>query len=165
MQKNMEYKNLINLIKTINDRMGSELENISSENFSRILSREENELSELFMHKILFFIYGGFYKNFEKELFKPNFEAWKYGPVEKDYRKQRKSKKPNYEKFDLDSLKLNEEEKKYLYRTISNLLKNSPWNLVSISHDTKAWKKNYNSSKRNKILKEDIFESFKDIII
>lgn len=165
MQKNVECKNLINLIKTINDRMGIELENISFESFSRISNREENEISELFMHKILFFVYGGFYKNFKKELFCPEFEAWKYGPVEKGYRRQRKSKKPDYKKFDLNNLKLNNKEKEYLYRTISNLLKNSPWNLVSISHDTKAWKNNYDPNKRNKILKEDIFDSFNDIII
>ncbi|MDE6894503.1 MAG: DUF4065 domain-containing protein [Malacoplasma sp.] len=160
----LNYDNLIDLIISINNSMDDELENLYL--YKKSVDDQENKISELFMHKILFFIYGGFYKNFQKDLFEPNFEAWKYGPVEIDYRKEfKKNNEPNFQKFNLNKLKLNNEEKKYLKTTLSNLLKNSPWNLVSISHDTIAWKNRYSPDSNNKIFKEDIIESFKNILI
>ncbi|MDE5545491.1 MAG: DUF4065 domain-containing protein [Malacoplasma sp.] len=160
--KKLNFNNLIYLINGVNSSMDDQLENLY--HYKKVSDDQENKISELFMHKILFFIYGGFYKNFNKDLFEPNFEAWKYGPVEIDYRKEYKiNENSNFEKFDLK--KLNNDEKKYLKKTISNLLKNSPWNLVSISHDTIAWKNKYVPDKNNKILKKDIIESFKSILI
>lgn len=56
-------------------------------NWVKIDFNEESNVSELHIHKILFILYGAFYKEFNKELFNQNFQAWKYGPVEIDYRK------------------------------------------------------------------------------
>ena len=109
--KKINYGNLIYLITNINDSMDYELENLYPYKKAK-LDNQENKISELFMHKILFFIYGGFYKNFKKDLFEPNFETWKYGPVEIDYRKEfKKDENSSFKKFNLDKLKLNNEEK------------------------------------------------------
>ena len=51
-------------------------ENKITKNISN--KKEENKVSELHMHKILFIIYGDFYTKFKKELFEPNFEYTKY---------------------------------------------------------------------------------------
>ncbi|MDE5767016.1 MAG: DUF4065 domain-containing protein, partial [Malacoplasma sp.] len=122
--KKLNYDNLIYLIIDINNSMDDQLENLYPYKKTKLGSQiddQENKISELFMHKILFFIYGGFFKNFKKNLFEPNFEAWKYGPVEIDYRKEfKKNKKSSFQKFSLNKLKLNSEEKKYLKITISN---------------------------------------------
>ena len=49
-------------------------------------TEESSIVSELQMHKMLFLIYGRFYNQYNIELWQPNFEAWKYGPVEINYR-------------------------------------------------------------------------------
>ena len=70
----------VNLIDLINEENNS-LNQASTNQF------EENKISELQMHKILYLLFGEFYKKFNKTSFKnSNFEAWKLGPVEVDFR-------------------------------------------------------------------------------
>ena len=148
-------KNLIKFIKDINNEL-----NWNTQDLNLV---EENNVSELHIHKMLFIIYGAFYKKFNKELFEPNFAAWKYGPVELDYRKFAKDgKKDLINKFNF-SLQNNSEEN-YLKKLIQKLLKFSPWSLVEYTHSFEAWIKNYDENNKlgKKISKEDIFESFKD---
>lgn len=148
-------KNLIKFIKDINNEL-----NWNTQDLNLV---EENNVSELHIHKMLFIIYGAFYKKFNKELFEPNFAAWKYGPVELDYRKFAKDgKKDLINKFNF-SLQNNSEEN-YLKKLIQKLLKFSPWSLVEYTHSFEAWINNYDENNKlgKKISKEDIFESFKD---
>lgn len=148
-------KNLITFIKDINNEL-----NWNTQDLNLV---EENNVSELHIHKMLFIVYGAFYKKFNKELFEPNFAAWKYGPVELDYRKFAKDDKNDLiNKFNF-SLQNNSEEN-YLKKLIQKLLKFSPWSLVEYTHSFEAWINNYDENNKigKKISKEDIFESFKD---
>ena len=78
----MERKiNLINYINEIYHKLMNETDGM-----------EEIDISELHMHKILFILYGKFLSKFNIELFNANFLAWKYGPVEIDYRNKKLEK-------------------------------------------------------------------------
>ncbi|MDE5767033.1 MAG: SocA family protein [Malacoplasma sp.] len=107
------------------------------------LEYEKNELSELFIHKMLYFAYGYFYAKFNKELFADaNFQAWKYGPVEIDVREKFKNNKKisGIKKFNIE---INEKEEQFLKRIIKNLLNFSTWKIVDLSHFTAPWKNNF----------------------
>lgn len=143
--------NLIDLIQEKFEFLNKENIKFNDENNIN----EELKVSELQAHKILYFLYGYFWKEYEKELFKANFEAWKYGPVEVDFRKNKISK------FDI---KLNEIEKKFTEEKISQLLNYGVWFLVEQSHLTKPWIDNYSSEvncKWKKIKNKEIKDFFK----
>lgn len=120
------------------------------------LSNTKNDLSELKYHKMLFLIYKELKKQLNKEIFDCNFEAWKYGPVEIDFRKYWKNNCLQcYNKFNLS--KLNQEEYKILLDVIYkfNFLNTS--SLIELTHNDKIWKQNFISiNGRNKINKTKI---------
>ncbi len=144
--------NLINYINEINDKI------IGSDNEECLKA----SVSELMIHKILYITYGAFYKKFNKELFVPKFVAWKYGPVEIEYRKMNKENKDVKSHFEIN---VNDEEKEFLQNLISRLLWSSPWFLVELTHDTKAWSKNYVEGCSNEIPNNEIQESFQNVLI
>lgn len=115
--------------------------------------------------KILFHVYGAFYKHFKKELFNANFEAWKYGPVEINYRNILKSGSEDFSLFDI-KFKLTNKQNEYLDNVIDLLLKKSAWELVELSHLIPAWENNFDINKEHcKIPNKDIQESFKFVKI
>lgn len=129
-------------------------------------SEGQNEITELQMHKILFFVYGSFYNQFKKELWNANFEAWKYGPVEINYREM--SNHGDNEKYKLFNFKfdINNEQKEFLKILIVRLLKTSVWALVDFSHYLNCWKLKYESDEKQKVMdKNEIFNDFKNIRI
>ena len=122
-----------------------------------------SNLSELHMHKILYIQYGLFYKQFKKELFKCDFEAWKYGPVEVNYRKNKEDKEYLNKYFKVN---LNKKENFFLLRLTKKIIKFSPWVLVDFTHSTEAWLDNYKEDERhNKIPSKDIKKTFLNIDI
>lgn len=158
-------KNLINMINSINDDFFCEKTKINT------LDQEEqyNSVSELQMHKILYILYGNFYRTFSKELFeKAKFQAWTWGPVEYDYRyalKILKNENNNegynkiIDKFNISDL--SEEEYIFLDKKIRRLLNYHPWALVEFTHQTNAWIKNYSEGVKNKSISiEDIKKDF-----
>lgn len=147
--------NLIEYINNINKEIWNIFDN----------DDEDIKLSELHMHKILFHLYGAFFKHFSKELFSANFEAWKYGPVEINYRNHLKKNDYKFNSFDL-AFNLNEEENEYLKNVTSMLIKKSAWTLVELSHRIPAWKDNFSMKKDHcKIPNDDIKNSFNNIEI
>ena len=145
----------VNLIDLINE----ENNNLNQVNIKEL---EEDNVSELQMHKILYLLFGEFYKKFNKTLFKnSNFKAWKLGPVEVDFRWGFKNKKLNeITKFNVF---LNDEEMNFLKSLIQKFLHFSVWSLVEITHSSDAWIHNYsdvNGGLRNKISEKDIQENF-----
>ena len=144
----------VNLIDLINEENNS-LNQASTNQF------EENKISELQMHKILYLLFGEFYLEFNKNLFdQPNFEAWKLGPVEIDFRKGFKENKINQiKKFNIF---LNYKEIMFLKGLIKKLLRHSAWYLVDITHTSNAWIDNYDGKEdsRNKISEKDIKDKF-----
>ena len=174
MREKVSKINIIDFIIKINDEELFNEENKISElqkEVSKIseLQKEENKISELQMHKILYIIYGNFYAKFEKELFKnANFEAWRYGPVEVDFRKyfnsnikiNKKLESSIYNKFNAE---LKTEEKNFLFKIIRKALRFSPWSLVQFTHDTDPWLKNFDENKNNiPIPSREIQEWFKN---
>ena len=119
-------------------------------------TKQSNEVTELQMHKILFFLYGRFYNQYKIELWQPNFEAWKYGPVEINYRHNPKLVEP----IDIDQLSL--DQKNELHRMIVKLLKTSVWQLVDFSHTLNSWINNQDKN-NSKISKEEIQQDFSTI--
>ena len=144
----------VNLIDLINEE-NNNLNQATTNQF------EENTISELQMHKILYLLFGEFYLEFNKNLFEqPNFEAWKLGPVEIDFRKGFKENKINQiKKFNIF---LNYKEIMFLKGLIKKLLRHSAWYLVDITHTSNAWIDNYDGKEdsRNKISEKDIKEKF-----
>ena len=144
----------VNLIDLINEE-NNNLNQATTNQF------EENTISELQMHKILYLLFGEFYLEFNKNLFEqPNFEAWKLGPVEIDFRKGFKENKINQiKKFNIF---LNYKEIIFLKELVKKLLRHSAWYLVDITHTSNAWIDNYDGKEdsRNKISEKDIKEKF-----
>lgn len=137
----MEKINLISFIEELNKQIF-----VSAFNGEE-LEIEKNDLSELYMHKVLYFLYGYFYTEFKKELFKnARFQAWKYGPVEIDLRNQFKLDDKKIKNIDKFNIEVNENEKKFLKRIIENLLNFSTWKIVELSHYTDPWKNNFVSN-------------------
>lgn len=161
--------NIINLINDLNGNLYTKIVdhyNINKSNKIYLNSEqnmihESSRVQELKMHKILYFLYGNFYSKYKKELFKANFQAWKYGPVEIDYRKEIKKEQNSFEKFNVE---ISTEELEYIKYLIETLLKNSTFELVNASHFTDPWKKYYkgDESKWQKIPKKDIQDFFQN---
>ncbi len=149
----MDYKiNLIDFNNEVNNKLMMETDEMSA-----------SDLSELHMHKLLYIQYGLFYKEFKKELFKCNFEAWKYGPVEINYRNNKEDKEYINQYFSID---LNKKEKTFLLKLTKKTVKFSPWVLVDFTHSTDAWFENYDEYKKHsKIPSEDIKKTFLSIYI
>ncbi|NOQ50448.1 MAG: DUF4065 domain-containing protein [Mycoplasmataceae bacterium] len=94
-----------------------------------------HDVSELVIHKILYFTYGFYFKEKKKKLFEnPNFEAWSYGPVEVDYRYNN-----NLGKF---KLIISEQELLDFFKKYDSILNCSAFSLVNFSHLTSPWIKN-----------------------
>ena len=144
----------VNLIDLINEENNS-LNQVDTKEL------EEDNVSELQMHKILYLLFGEFYKKFNKTLFKnSNFEAWKLRPAEIDFRKGFKDNKINQiKKFNIF---LNYKEIIFLKELIKKLLRHSAWYLVDITYTSNAWIDNYDGKEdsRNKISEKDIKEKF-----
>ena len=104
-------------------------------------TKESNEVTELQMHKMLFLIYGRFYNQYKyeynNELWQPNFEAWKYGPVETNYRHHKTLNEP------IDINQLTVDQKNQLKKMIIKLLRFSVWELVDYTHTLDSWKNHY----------------------
>jgi len=158
----MEKVNLIDFIKNASLEI-----DIFKEKDNRINHEKEDKIiSELVMHKILYFIYGGFYKNFKKELWNAKFEAWPYGPVEVQYRAYKYDDNPDYKEFLFDESDYNKEEIKYLKKLIIGLIKMGTYNVVEFSHRTDPWINNFNKEKKsNQITNNEIKDFFESEII
>ncbi len=113
------------------------------EKLLKIINELDNEKAfknELRMHKILYFLYGFYWKEHKEKLFDSKFSAWQYGPVELDYRHL-----TNLSKFNISYEKKKNIEKIWSkYITFFNLENND---LISYSHITKPW---INSSKKER---------------
>lgn len=138
-----------------------------------------NNISPLKLQKVLFFLFaewGGFVKKndiqshtdgswiaekFSPYLFSEEIQAWVYGPVVKDvYDNFKNGKNDGSKLFDTD-------DKIYIKGFIddlsSDLFKLSDFRLVELSHQTKCWIDNFESSEpfhNNPIDKDTIINEF-----
>lgn len=147
----------INLLEYINEKYKNSNKEVW--NFKKEILKEnfaQEKITELHIHKILYFLFGFFWKEYKKELFNANFEAWKYGPIEIDFRN-----KKNLEKLEIF---INNNELKFLDKIIFNLLKYDVWNLVDESHKTLPWLENYIEGEIHSMIKiENIKKYFESL--
>jgi len=152
----MKSTNLIDFIKNV----ALEIDVFRNKN---TLDEKTEIISELVMHKILYFVYGGFYKNFKKDLWDPKFESWKYGPVEVQYRDNINNPSLINKIFSFDEETYSKAEIKYLKKLITALIKMGVYNLVEFSHETDPWIDNSNKpigfNSINKIEIQEFFSS------
>ncbi|MDE5617542.1 MAG: SocA family protein [Ureaplasma sp.] len=114
--------------------------------------------NNLLVQRIFFFIFGLFYKKYEKQLIKkPDFRAWKYGIIEANYYKWVKIKDEQF--LATFNTKINNEEMLFIENIIKKLSDKNPWDLVELSQISYAWYINQ-SSTNNKIKINDIIKSF-----
>lgn len=168
-RQNMEHSkehSFIKLVKEVHDKY---INFIEAANVNKIdKNQEETEIiekekinwniTELQGHKILYFLYGFYYYAYGKNLFTPNFKAWKYGPVESKYREQQNSENDSNEEDFLIEFKDN--ERNFLSNIIVNLININVWDLVEVSHTTDPWKDNFESYFDNEIKETELKKYF-----
>ncbi len=116
-------------------------------------------INNLLIQRIFFFIFGLFYKKYERSLIKkPDFRAWKYGVIEANYYKWVKIKDEEF--LSVFNAKINDNELLFIENIIKKLSNKNPWDLVELSQISYAWYHNQNSE-NNKIEINDIVKSFK----
>lgn len=131
---------------------------------SYILKKYSQNLTPIKLQKALYFLfayYGGM-KRFLKEnsqgdqvndlggiddeyLFEASFEAWAYGPVDKQVYQQYKTEQIEYLNFEVDKFeaKLDQFTKGFLDDYIPQIMNTSDFGLVDLSHEDACWKKNF----------------------
>lgn len=152
MNNNRKQINLLDLINQRNIYLNKQADDMGA-----------NEISELHMHKSLFIIFGQFGVKFNKNLFECDFQAWKYGPVEMNYRSFYKTN--DIDKKNIFNIDVNDKELSYLKRLIDVLIKTSPWYLIELTHSMRAWYENYdeNDKTHNRSIPSDqIIKSTKE---
>lgn len=127
--------------------------------YCEIYSDQNLRVTELKMHKILYFQFGFFYKKYKKELWNyADFGAWKFGPVELTYRDNVK----NTSTFFI--CELSDDEVEFLKKLTKWLLNINMYSLIDLSHFTAPWKDNYVGEvglKWKRIPNNEIFNYFK----
>jgi len=148
-----------------------------------LIVKANNDLSPIKLQKALYFLfafYGGM-KRFLKQnsnedqtfgindvnddyLFEASFQAWAYGPVDKEVYSNFKNN--NYI-IDLNVYEFEEKldsfTKGFLDDFIPKILNTSDFGLVDLSHDDESWKKNFNRMDMyhdNVISSEDIINEY-----
>ena len=129
---------------------------------------------------LLFAYYGATYGNLEsdssendfegqsypKYLFEPQFEAWRYGPV--DYEIYQNEKKNVYEKDStFPTTSLNEQENKNIQGFIKNIVSQTnnidDFSLVDRTHQDNSWRLAYKEdSSPTKMNADDVINEYKD---
>ncbi|WP_342277018.1 Panacea domain-containing protein [Spiroplasma endosymbiont of Nebria brevicollis] len=126
------------------------------QNNENIPKEMKENISNLRLQKILFFLYGYYWKEKKEEIVNINFEAWPYGPVNKeiyhfvkdcgnneiDIKRFKEYETPNY-------------DKKIFNKILNHLSQFSTIRLVNASHDTDPWLKTPDGTEiNNKLIKK-----------
>ncbi len=131
------------------------LANYIEEKYQEIYSKK---ITPLKLQKSLYFLFG--YYILEKGenddfLFNANFQAWKYGPIEKDV---------YYNKKDyINKETISGEVKYFIDNYLNNIFNVSDFNLINISHTHNCWKNVYQNMKSNPISHEEIRKTFLEL--
>lgn len=126
----------------------------------------DNTLTNLILHKFLYFAQGYSLALYNTPLFDEDIEAWKYGPVVPSvYQTYKYNKKENISKikgdFSLD--KYDSKTIELLLAVINDYGKYSSSELINITHEKGSpWDMVYKENENNIISKESIAEYFKN---
>ena len=152
----VEIKDLIRSIAKFYEKPWNKLPKKGSDTNHEKLTDSLHDECELKVQKMLYFLYGQFYKETGKELFKPDFESWKYGPTERNYRNNKKL-----------ILKFYECDSGTVINTLLDLMQLSLLELIDKSRDTLPWKNSgsgeyRHNDIRNKMNTTDLKKFFED---
>ncbi len=107
------------------------------------------DISEIKIHKILYFLHGFYQSKFNENIFKdPYFESWKYGPVEIIYRNNKSR-----------DIFINENEK-WVKEMLFNLMRNETTHLIDLTHSTDPWIKAGSGKKFHEPIKDEDIREF-----
>lgn len=126
----------------------------------------DNTLTNLILHKLLYFAQGYSLALYNTPLFDEDIEAWKYGPVVPSiYQTYKYNKKENISKikgdFSLD--KYDSKTIELLLAVINDYGKYSSSELINITHEKGSpWDMVYKENENNIISKESILKYFKN---
>lgn len=93
-------------------------------------------MDEMKMHKLMYFANRESLIKYKSPLFNAVFEAWKFGPVLLDVRKEYRHRNP----FFHHSGKVSSQTKELLSFVISKYGNLDSWKLSSLSHEELSWK-------------------------
>lgn len=96
------------------------------------MTETENDLTEMKLHKLLYFCQKRHYENFGEWLFADDFEGWVHGPVNKKVRN-------NFYFLD-EHVDLTDEEEYTIREIIHELGPLSAWTLREMSHRDECYK-------------------------
>lgn len=127
--------------------------------------KDEPDITNLKLQKLLFYIDGCFGAVHKKSLFAERFQAWKHGPVVKSvYDKYKKFKdQPIIVSTDDDiseSSSFSKEELDTLNEAYSLFGHLSPWTLRNISHEEQPWIDAFNKGEGSFIDKQETINWF-----
>ncbi|MGO0058671.1 Panacea domain-containing protein [Brevibacillus fluminis] len=98
------------------------------------VSGEESDLTEMKMHKLLYFAQKNHYSNFGEWLFNEDFEGWKHGPVNRTVRS-------SFHFLSTFDGELSPEEEFTIREVIYEYGTMPAWQLRNLSHDDSCYKK------------------------
>lgn len=124
-------------------------------------SENGNEITNLRLQKILYYIQGYFFKNFDVEAFSEDIYNWTYGPVVEDvyYEYNKFVGSPIILDDFKDGINLKNKELKLIDSIIDICYQFKPFELVKKTHEEDPWK---DSEKSLVIDKNHIHEYFKN---
>lgn len=127
-------------------------------------NNREQPITNLKLQKVLYYIQMAHLKEYGFPAFDDPIEAWRHGPVVYDIYsifKRYTSMPIDAKDFYIRQTKqdLDETCKHACDTVIEKTLSLDPWELVNLTHQTEAWKKNYVSGFNNIIPLHDIQES------
>lgn len=144
----------------------------------------DSPISKIKMQKGLYFLYaffsqfvyrsqnseiaGDFPTEISNELFNADFQAWAYGPVDRDIYKEYDKILIAAKKFDVEEFLAKSESdlvSDFLQTLTTQIFNSTDFGLVELSHQDEAWKKHYDKSDRfssEKIPNNEIIDEYKN---
>lgn len=144
------------------------------------MSEFETDISPIKLHKSLYFLYAYWgskielskikaddvisemvemdFSDYDEQLFDADFEAWAYGPVDRDiYLWCKENHIDTSLKY---SLNVEKEILDYIDDLLIRIFNSSDFGLVDLCQEDNCWKSVYNSSFKNKINSQLIIEEY-----
>lgn len=113
---------------------------IASYLYSEYLKKVSNDMSEMRMHKLMYFLQRESLIESNVVLFDESFHGWKFGPILKSVRFEYiEAKQQNTEPFFQVDSDVSEETKGLVDKILNRYGKMSAWKLSALSHNEFSW--------------------------
>lgn len=123
------------------------------------------DLSNLKLQKLLYYIQGHSLAKFDKKIFPNKIMAWMHGPVVVEIYQKFKhfNNNPIEIKTPFSYQNLDNEERKLITDVFAEYAKYSAWHLRNMTHDEAPWKNTYELNQNNEITEEKLKSFFKKL--